>query len=108
MADEIKMRATVQGDITEVKVLMVHVMETGLRKDAKTGGMVPAHFIDQVLVSLNGKPVMEAKWGVAISKNPYLGFKIKGAKAGDKITIDTIDNLGGKLNSETAVVARAG
>lgn len=105
MADEIKMRATVQGDIAEVKILMVHPMETGLRKDPKSGGLVPAHFIDQVNVTLNGKPVMEAKWGVAVSKNPFLSFKIKGAKAGDQIAVSASDNLGGKFTSETAIAA---
>ncbi len=33
---------------------------------------------------LNGKPVLRAHWGPAISKNPYLQFKLKDAKPGDK------------------------
>jgi hypothetical protein len=32
----------------EIKVLMTHPSENGLRKDAKTGQMVPAHFIKNV------------------------------------------------------------
>ena len=106
MAEEIKMRATVQGDIADVKVLMTHIMETGLRKDAKTDKFIPAHFIDQVVVTLNGKTVLDAQWGVAISKNPFFGFKIKGAKPGDKITVSAVDNLGAKHSSETSVVAK--
>ncbi|MBI5752159.1 MAG: thiosulfate oxidation carrier complex protein SoxZ [Hydrogenophilales bacterium] len=106
MAEEMKIRATVQGDVADVKVLMTHIMETGLRKDAKTDKFIPAHFIDQVVVTLNGKTVMDAQWGVAVSKNPFLGFRIKGAKPGDKIAISAVDNLGTKYNGETTVVAR--
>ncbi|MCE5180706.1 MAG: thiosulfate oxidation carrier complex protein SoxZ [Betaproteobacteria bacterium] len=103
MAEGMKIRATLQGDVADVKSLMNHIMETGLRKDAKTGKLIPAHFINQVVATLNGKTVLEAQWGAAISKNPFLGFKIKGAKAGDKIVINTVDNNGEKISGETTV-----
>ena len=97
MADPMKMRVTLAGDVASVKVLMNHDMETGLRKDAKTGQLIPAHYIQNVTASLNGKPVMEAQWGTAISKNPFLEFKIKGAKAGDKVDILTGINFSNVL-----------
>lgn len=103
MAEGMKIRATLQGDVADVKSLMNHIMETGLRKDAKTGKLVPAHFINQIVATLNGKTVLEAQWGAAISKNPFLGFKIKGAKAGDKIVINAEDNHGDKISGETTV-----
>jgi len=103
MADPMKMRVTLAGDIANVKVLMNHDMETGLRKDAKTGQLIPAHFIQNVTASLNGKPVMEAQWGSAISKNPFLEFKIKGAKAGDKVAVDWLDNKGDKNHIEDSI-----
>ena len=103
MADPMKMRVTLAGDIANVKVLMNHDMETGMRKDAKTGQLIPAHFIQNVTASLNGKPVMEAQWGTAISKNPFLEFKIKGAKAGDKVAVDWLDNKGDKNHIEDTV-----
>lgn len=102
MAD-IKIRATMVGDTADVKVLMTHPMETGQRKDAKTGQLVPAHFIQTVTASLNGKPVLNAQWGAAVSKNPFLGFKVKGAKAGDKVVVSWEDNKGGKDTGEVAV-----
>lgn len=104
MAEPMKIRATVAGDIADIKVLMNHPMETGQRKDAKTGQLIPAHFISEVTATLNGKTVMEAEWSGAISKNPYLGFKIKGAKAGDKVTVAWKDNTGA-TNSADAVVS---
>lgn len=103
MAEGMKMRAALQGDVAEVKILMSHPMEAGNRKDAKTDKLVPAHFINQVDVLLNGKPVIEAQWGGAISKNPFLGFKVKGVKTGDKIAVNAIDNLGNKFNGDVAV-----
>lgn len=106
MADGIKkIRAELKDGVTEVKILMSHPMETGGRKDAKTEKLVPAYFINQIVASANGKSVMEAQWGVAISKNPFLGFKVKGLKAGDKVTINAVDNLGNKYDSEAVVEA---
>ncbi len=103
MADPMKIRVTLAGDIASVKVLMNHEMETGLRKDAKTGQLIPAHFITNVNAALNGKPVMEAQWGTAVSKNPFLEFKIKGVKAGDKVSVDWFDNKGDKNHIEDTV-----
>lgn len=103
MAEPMKIRATMAGDVADVKVLMNHPMETGQRKDAKTGKLVPAHFIQEVVATLNGKPVMTANMGGAVSKNPYLGFKVKGAKAGDKINVSWTDNTGDK-NSADAII----
>ncbi|MHB1292781.1 MAG: thiosulfate oxidation carrier complex protein SoxZ [Sulfuricella sp.] len=103
MADGMKMRTTLQGDTADVKVLMNHIMETGTRKDAKTGKLIPAHFINHVVATLNGKTVLEAQWGPAVSKNPFLGFKIKGAKAGDKLVVNAEDNMGEKLSGEATI-----
>lgn len=98
-----KIRAAMAGDVAEVKALMNHVMETGLRKDAKTGEVVPAHHITNVTATLNGKVVLDAQWGGGISKNPYLAFKVKGAKAGDKVVINTVDNKGEKDTAEATI-----
>ena len=104
MAEPMKIRATKEGDSANIKVLMNHAMETGQRKDAKTGQVIPAHFIQTVTAQLNGKTVLEAQWSQAVSKNPFLGFKVKGAKAGDKVNVSWVDNKGDK-NSADAVVA---
>lgn len=103
MAEPMKIRATMAGDVADVKVLMNHPMETGQRKDAKTGKLVPALFIQEVVATLNGTPVMTANMGGAVSKNPYLGFKVKGAKAGDKIGVSWVDNTGDKNSAEATI-----
>ncbi|MEZ5585552.1 MAG: thiosulfate oxidation carrier complex protein SoxZ [Sedimenticolaceae bacterium] len=95
MADSIKIRAKIKGDTTEVKCLITHPMETGLRKDSKTGKLVPAHFINEVMADVGGKNVMSAQWSGGISKNPYLSFSFTGAAKGDEVKISWTDNQGG-------------
>jgi len=99
----IKIRAKAKGGITTVKTLMSHPMETGLRKDSKTGKKIPAHHITEVTAEHNGNPVMTANWGGAISKNPYLSFKFKGGASGDKIRITWLDNMGKGDSAEAAI-----
>lgn len=83
----------------EIKILMTHPNENGLRKDAG-GKFVPAHFIKLVSVAVNGKTVLQGNWGGGVSKDPYLGFKVKGMKAGDKISVSVEDNKGEKDSAE--------
>ncbi|NBV89028.1 MAG: thiosulfate oxidation carrier complex protein SoxZ [Betaproteobacteria bacterium] len=103
MASPMRIRAKAQGDVADVRVLMAHEMETGQRKGAD-GKLVPAWFITTVDAQHNGKSVMTAQWGPAVSKNPYLQFKIKGAKVGDKITVTWQDNRG-ESRTDEAVIA---
>ena len=103
MSDSIKVRAKATGGVTEVKALINHAMETGQRKDAKTGQIVPAHFIQDITCSHNGENVLTAQWGVAISKNPYLSFKFSGAKAGDTLKVSWVDNKGETDSVETKI-----
>jgi sulfur-oxidizing protein SoxZ len=102
MADPMRIRAQVAGDKTTVRVLMRHEMETGQRKDA-AGKTIPAWFIQEVTAALNGKTVLSAQWGPAISKDPFMQFNLKGAKAGDKIAITWQDNKGDRRTDETTV-----
>jgi len=97
-----KIRATVKGDIADVRVLMVHPMETGQRKDA-AGKLLPLHFIQEVSVSVNGKVVLEGQISQAVSRNPVFSFRLKGVKAGDKLEIAWLDNRGERNRSDTAI-----
>jgi sulfur-oxidizing protein SoxZ len=99
----IKVRAKLEGDETTVKALIQHPMETGQVKDKKTGQLIPAHFIQEVTCDVNGSTVMTALWGAAVSKNPYLSFKFKGAKVGDTLKMSWVDNKGESDSIETKV-----
>ena len=103
MAKSIKIRAKQKGDKTEVKCLMTHPMETGLRKNSKTGKLIPAHFINEVTAESGGQTVMTANWSGGISKNPYLSFSFKGGNKGDEVKISWSDNQGGS-DSGTAKI----
>lgn len=103
MASGIKIRATVKDGITEVKALMRHEMEPGTRRDADTGELIPAHYIQEVVVEHDGKVVMRADWGPAVSRNPYLSFKFKGGRPGDTIRITWTDNLGRTESAEDTI-----
>ncbi len=102
MADPMRIRAQASGDKATVRVLMSHEMESGQRRDAN-GKLVPAWHIAEVTAEHNGKVVMTAEWGPAVSKNPYLQFYVKGAKAGDKIAISWKDNRGDTRRDEATV-----
>jgi sulfur-oxidizing protein SoxZ len=102
MAEPMKIRASLQGDLADVRVLMAHPMETGQRKDS-AGNIVPLHFIRQISANLNGKTVFQADVSQAISRNPVFAFKVKGAKAGDKLTITWEDNTGDKRSDEITI-----
>jgi sulfur-oxidizing protein SoxZ len=104
MADPMRIRATLQGDVADVRILMRHPMETGARKDSR-GELVPRHFIQDVAVTHNGKTVLDAQWSQAISRDPFLGLRLKGAKAGDKIGVTWVDTKGDKRTDEAAVSA---
>jgi sulfur-oxidizing protein SoxZ len=97
------MRAKASGGVTTIKALMSHPMETGTRKDKKTGKNIPAHFIQEVVCKHGDKTVMTAQWGAAISKNPYLSFKFKGGNAGDTVSLSWTDNKGNSDSTEGAI-----
>ena len=102
MGDPMRIRAASSGDTTEVKILMRHDMETGQRKDS-SGNLVPAHFITELSAEHNGKQVLAAQFGTAVSKNPYLAFKFKGGAKGDKLAVSWVDNKGEKRTDEATV-----
>jgi len=89
-----RVQAKVTDGETEVKALMNHPMETGTRKDSKTGELVPAHFIQEVVCEYQGKVVLTADWSGGISKNPYLAFKFKGGAADESVKVSWTDNKG--------------
>ena len=105
MADPMKIRATLQGDTADVRILMRHPMETGTRRTA--AGLVPLHFIQSVVIQHNGKTVLDAQWSQAISRDPFLGVRVKGAKTGDKISVTWTDNKGDSRTDDVAVTAGA-
>jgi sulfur-oxidizing protein SoxZ len=103
MARLTKMKIKKAGDKHQVLVLVNHPMETGRRKDSKTGQLVPAHFIKSMEFKHNGKVVAEANLASGVSKNPLIGIEILNAKAGDKVEVSWSDNKGDNGSAQSAV-----
>ena len=99
----IKIRAKAKDGVTTVKSLISHPMDSGLRKNSKTGEIIPANHVTEVMAEHNGNTVMSANWGGGISKNPYLSFKFNGGAAGDTIKISWVDNMGTSDSAEAKI-----
>ena len=102
MSDPMRIRAQLKGDVTEVRVLMAHIMETGQRKDS-AGNLVPAFHIQTVTATWNGKPVLSAQFGPAVSQNPVMNFSFKGGAKGDKVIVNWVDTKGDKRTDEAVI-----
>lgn len=102
MSNPTKMKAAVTNGVTEVRALMQHEMETGRRKD-ESGNLVPAWYITDIKVQYNGKTVLEGQFGTSVSKNPFLVFRFRGGKAGDKLSLSWADNRGEKRTDEVTI-----
>jgi len=96
MAGPMKMRATLAGGNTDLRVLMTHPMTTAQSKQ-------PLHFIQNVTVKVNGKTVLEGEISQAVSRNPVFSFRLKGGAKGDRIEVSWLDNKGESNKIESAV-----
>ena len=102
MAEPMRIRAVAKDGAVSVKILMSHAMETGQRKD-DAGKPIPAHYIQHVNATWQGKVVLSANWGTAISKNPFLEFSFRGGQKGEKIQVTWTDNKGDKRTDEATI-----
>ncbi|MEO5377029.1 MAG: thiosulfate oxidation carrier complex protein SoxZ [Magnetococcus sp. DMHC-6] len=84
---------TKKGEIAQIKTLIKHPMESGLRKDKESGELIPAHFIQEISAEYGGSVVMKAMLTGAVSKNPFFSFNILADKTGP-LTVTWKDNKG--------------
>lgn len=105
MPEPIKIRATLSGETTEIRVLMPHPMETGLRKDSTTGETVPVHFIQTFTVTAKGKLLISGQLNTSIARNPLFAFRANGLHAGDRVAVAWTDNKGEQRLDEVPVMA---
>jgi sulfur-oxidizing protein SoxZ len=86
------------GDVIEVKTLISHVMETGLRKDSD-GQPIPRFIINTFTATFAGAEVFRAELYPAISANPYIAFYMRVPGPGE-FEFTWLDDRGEKV-SET-------
>lgn len=65
------------GEVITIKTLISHPMESGQRKDKKTGELIPRKIINKFAASYEGEPVFTAYLEPAVSANPYFQFSMK-------------------------------
>ena len=70
-----------RGEIIQIKTLISHVMENGLRRD-KDGNIVPRKIINVFTCEFNGRPVFSCDLDTAVAANPYLQFAAKVEESG--------------------------
>ena len=100
---KIRIKADFRDGVVEVKSLFTHVMESGRRFDADKGELIPPHYIQEVFCDHNGKRVLTAHWGPAVSKNPYFEFRFRGGQPGDVLRLSYVDNLGETGEAEVEI-----
>ena len=71
------------GDVITIKTLISHKMESGQRKDKKSGELIPRKIINAFKADFNGKTVFSAALEPAISANPYIQFTAKVMESGE-------------------------
>lgn len=103
MTDSIKIKTVRDGSDVEVRALISHPMSIG-QLDKASGKYVNAHFIEEVVVALNGKPIVQADWSPGVARNPYLMFRVGGAMPGDTLRLSWKDSHGASDSQEVALV----
>ena len=88
----IKIRTLPNGEYTEVRVLITHLMENGRNRD-HNGELIPAHYIETLSISHNTTTVMTINMAGSMAKDPFFSFRLKSLIAGDTITVSWVDNL---------------
>lgn len=99
----IKLRLKRQGDRILVRALITHPMETGRRIDPDTGRPLPAHYIQQLRLEHNGRTVADCRLSTAVSRDPYLAFRLRDGKPGDRVKLVWVDNRGATDSAEALV-----
>lgn len=90
------------GQANPVQLLVSHPNITGLQMDQISRMVKPAHYVDEVKVSFNGKPVLTAKTDIAISADPNFRFYFQPTQAGE-LKAEIRDNLGNHYSATQAV-----
>ena len=101
MSSSIRILASEENGIVSVKVIIPHPNESGTRKNEQ-GFVVPAYFVREGSVTLNGDSLFVIELGPAVSKDPFLQFRFTGKK-GDVLKVVFLDNHGGLFEAETIV-----
>lgn len=102
MTQPMRIRAVESNGTADVRVLMAHPMETGLRRGGD-GQPIPRHYITDVTARVGDRVVMTAYWSPAISTNPFLHFRVRGVTKGQQLAVTWRDNRGQTRTDQAAI-----
>lgn len=90
-----------KGELVEVKALVYHAMETGLRKD-KSGNVIPRKLLNKFICTVAGKEVFSADFDTAIAANPFIRFKFKAVESGP-VVLTWVDDDGSTIVAQARI-----
>jgi sulfur-oxidizing protein SoxZ len=91
-----------KGEIFQVKTLISHKMESGQRKNKKTGEKIPRMIINKFSCTYNGNVVIDCDWHPSVSANPYTAFFVKADKSGE-LVFKWTDDSGKVVEKKTSI-----
>ena len=90
---KIKPKKYKDGEIVKVNFMVMHPMETGMRKDKKTKELVPAKYINSIKFVYNGQTITNMTVWESVSANPVFTTYMKIAGQGE-LTVTYTDSTG--------------
>lgn len=72
-----------RGSIIEIKTMISHPMETGLRRDPASGEIAPRNIVESFVARLNGREVFRASISPATAANPMIAFALRAEESGE-------------------------
>ncbi|MGI9332425.1 MAG: thiosulfate oxidation carrier complex protein SoxZ [Gammaproteobacteria bacterium] len=90
------------GEPFLVKALISHKMESGQRKDRKTGETIPRFIINKLVATIDGEVVFHADWYPAVSANPYIAFYTSVERDGE-LELTWTDDDGKSVSKKVAI-----
>lgn len=76
-------RTAEKDEVITIKTLISHKMESGQRKDRKTGEKIPRKIINKFTATFNGTKVFSVDIEPAVSANPFLQFTARVPESGE-------------------------
>jgi sulfur-oxidizing protein SoxZ len=73
--------AAAKGEILQIKALISHQMETGLRRDDQ-GDVIPRKIINKFVCRYNDDVVFGVDLHEAVAANPYIEFCLRATESG--------------------------
>jgi len=90
-----------KGEVVEIKTLLAHPMESGLRKN-EAGALVPRKIINRFTCEFNGTLAFACALEPAIAANPYFQFTVRVEESGT-FRFTWIDDDGTAITADESI-----